>query len=86
MKLEAFWFAFVPLYNQYGTKTPANHIHKRDLEKVDTLTDSIDNKQNIVPHRAMRTKGTEYQWKWKEIFSVFKVPKYRVALNIEHWG
>jgi hypothetical protein len=39
-----------------------------------------------APHKAMSTRGTEYQWKWKELFSIFKVSEYRPALNIEHYS
>ncbi|RIA82456.1 bacterial low temperature requirement A protein [Glomus cerebriforme] len=39
-----------------------------------------------TPHKAMRTRGTEYEWKWKDLFSLFKVSEYRTALNIEHYS
>ncbi|RIA82457.1 bacterial low temperature requirement A protein [Glomus cerebriforme] len=41
---------------------------------------------NHAPHKAMRTRGTEYQWKWKEIFILYDESQYRPALNIEHYS
>uniref|UniRef100_U9T6P4 Uncharacterized protein n=2 Tax=Rhizophagus irregularis TaxID=588596 RepID=U9T6P4_RHIID len=38
------------------------------------------------PHKAMRTRGTEYQWKWKHLFSIFELSEYRPAMNIEHYS
>jgi hypothetical protein len=39
------------------------------------------------PHKARSTRGTEHQWKWKELFtSVLKKSEYRPALNIEHYS
>jgi len=73
-----FWMAFVPIYNRYGTKR-ASLVRGQDFKRVDT-------KASITPHKAMKTKGTEYEWKWIEIFSVLKIPKYRPAINIEHWS
>ncbi|CAG8519481.1 5356_t:CDS:2, partial [Paraglomus occultum] len=96
---ENFWYGFVPLYNRYGTKHPANHTHTADFERVDTITESekddtiIDEGKEekfpdikLTPHLSMRTKGTEYQWKWTDWFSIFEIAKYRPALNIEHWS
>ncbi|CAI2180747.1 894_t:CDS:10 [Funneliformis geosporum] len=39
-----------------------------------------------APHKAMKTRGTEYQWKWKDLFSLFRISEYRPALNIEHYS
>ncbi|CAG8630031.1 uncharacterized protein OCT59_000861 [Rhizophagus irregularis] len=39
-----------------------------------------------APHKAMRTRGTEYQWKWKDLFIIFDTNQYRPALNIEHYS
>jgi hypothetical protein len=39
-----------------------------------------------APHKAMRTRGTEYQWNWKDIFIIYDKNQYRSALNIEHYS
>ncbi|KAG9301916.1 hypothetical protein G9A89_004596 [Geosiphon pyriformis] len=94
---DLFWQVFVPIYNRYGTKTPVNHTHTRDFERADTLTDPVTGAKSggtlepisraaTMPHRMMKTKGTEYQWKWRDLFSLFKISEYRPALNIEHWS
>jgi hypothetical protein len=70
----------VPVYNRYGVKRKAkNQGSDQDFERVDTAT-------SITPHKAMRTRGTEYQWRWIELFSLFKIADYRPAINIEHWS
>ncbi|GBB99866.1 hypothetical protein RclHR1_03660013 [Rhizophagus clarus] len=77
---EIFWTAFVPVYNRYGTKRQVKKQGSdQDFERVDTTT-------SITPHKAMKTRGTEYQWKWIELFSLFKIADYRPAINIEHWS
>jgi hypothetical protein len=94
---EIFWTCFIPLYNRYGTKHPANHTHTADFKRVGTFTESesgktlgdeISEKQDkeLTPHLSFRTKGTEYQWKWTDWFALFKISKYGPALNIEHWS
>ncbi|CAG8511839.1 165_t:CDS:2 [Paraglomus brasilianum] len=105
---EVFWNGFIPIYNRYGTKHPANHTHTADFERVVTITESekdgtvTESEKDdtitdegreeklqgiaLTPHLSMRTKGTEYQWKWTDWFSLFEIAKYRPALNIEHWS
>ncbi|CAG8487368.1 7485_t:CDS:10 [Ambispora leptoticha] len=97
---DIFWQGFVPIYNRFGTKNPANHVHTRDFERVGTITDKETGAKSggtlppvlplsrvaTRPHRAIKTRGTEYQWRWKDWFSVFKIQEYRPALNIEHWS
>ncbi|RIA96032.1 bacterial low temperature requirement A protein [Glomus cerebriforme] len=77
---EVFWTAFVPVYYRYRAKKQAK-IQESDLDfkKVDTAT-------SITPHKAMRIRGTEFQWKWNELFSLFRFAEYRPAINIEHWS
>ncbi|CAG8446895.1 11155_t:CDS:10 [Diversispora eburnea] len=88
-------FAFIPLYHRHFTKNPANHIHTRDFNRVDTPNESIENsitsptKSSVnlsTPHKAMKTSGTEFQWKWTDMFNILKHSEYRTALNIEHWS
>ncbi|PKC15655.1 hypothetical protein RhiirA5_483782 [Rhizophagus irregularis] len=76
---EIFWTAFVPVYKRYGAKKQAKKQGSEDFERVDTAT-------SFTPHKAMRTRGTEYQWRWIELFSLFKIVDYRPAINIEHWS
>ncbi|CAG8551478.1 2016_t:CDS:10 [Diversispora eburnea] len=86
-------FGFVPLYHRLFTKNPANHIHTRDFERVNTPDESTENsistrtKSSLnlsTPHKAMRIK--EFEWKWTDIFSILKQIEYRTAKNIEHWS
>ncbi|KAF0496177.1 LtrA-domain-containing protein [Gigaspora margarita] len=85
---ELFWYGFVPLYHRLGTKNPANHIHTRDFKIIDEPTLTMDSTKSSppFPHKAMSTKGTEFSWKWTDMFSILKITEYRVALNIEHWS
>ncbi|CAG8445145.1 892_t:CDS:10 [Acaulospora morrowiae] len=60
-----------------------------DFEKVDDILEKTKEPTvtNVIiekPHLAMKTKGTEYQMSWKDLFLIFKNPKYKQALNIEH--
>ncbi|CAG8475343.1 13045_t:CDS:10 [Cetraspora pellucida] len=79
---------FVPLYYRYGTKNPANHIHTRTFESADEPTLTMDSTKSSPPspHKAMKTKGTEYHWKWTDMFSILKITEYRTAVNIEHYS
>ncbi|CAG8543727.1 12173_t:CDS:10 [Cetraspora pellucida] len=81
-------FGFVPLYYRYGTKNPANHIHTRDFESADEPTLTMDSTKLSPPspHKAMKTKGTEFHWKWTDMFSILKITEYRTAVNIEHYS
>ncbi|CAG8592753.1 6548_t:CDS:10 [Dentiscutata erythropus] len=81
-------FGFVPIYYRFGTKNPANHIHTRDFEIADGPILTMDSTRSspINPHKAMKTKGTEFSWKWTDMFSILKITEYRTALNIEHWS
>ncbi|CAG8510157.1 9436_t:CDS:10, partial [Ambispora gerdemannii] len=97
---DIFWHGFIPLYNRFGTKNPANHVHTRDFKRIETLTDEKTGAKsggelppvspisplNAKPNRVIKTRGTEYQWKHRDWFSVFKIQEYRPALNIEHWS
>ncbi|RHZ88764.1 hypothetical protein Glove_21g57 [Diversispora epigaea] len=91
ISIEFSWQGFIPLYHRHFAKNPANHIHTRDFDRVDTPNESIENSvsspTNIsTPHIAMKTRGTEFQWKWTDMFSFLKHSEYRTALNIEHWS
>ena len=77
--LEIFWRAFVPIYKRYGARRITKKHDDLGFERVDTTASS-------TPHKAMKTKGTEYQWKWIELFSLFKITEYIPAINIEHWS
>ncbi|CAG8801306.1 27181_t:CDS:2, partial [Racocetra persica] len=80
---ELFWYGFVPLYYRCRSK-----IYTRDFEPADEPTLTMDSTKSspLTPHKAMRTKGTEFRWKWTDIFSVLKITEYRAALNIEHYS
>ncbi|CAJ0753383.1 23008_t:CDS:2, partial [Entrophospora sp. SA101] len=88
ISFELLWSLVIPLYNRYGIK---RHPHNSDFKKVDSVAstiheNSINEKRPIVPHQAMKTRGTEYQWKWKDVFLFSQPPVYKTALNIEHWS
>ncbi|CAG8512414.1 1861_t:CDS:10 [Funneliformis mosseae] len=39
-----------------------------------------------APNKKMKTRGTEYQWKWKDLLPIFRISEYKPALNIEHYS
>jgi len=100
LQIENLWSGFMPLYSRFGRQL--FHMDKpQDEIVVDTTREKTfaDDPTSPIspisptstttshsPHKAMRTRGTEYQWKWKELFSIFKLSEYRPALNIEHYS
>ncbi|CAG8445156.1 893_t:CDS:10 [Acaulospora morrowiae] len=87
---EIFWFLMIPLYGRYFVKKPPNHVHTRDFEKIDSPTEDRNERTftetTLTPHKAMKTRGTEYQFKWRDLFIMFQHSEYIAALNIEHWS
>jgi hypothetical protein len=80
--LDLFRNFSLPVCSSYSAKKEA-----KELERTDSVTlYSPSTGTPITPHKAMKTKGTEYEWRWVEIFSLFKVAEYRPAINIEHWS
>ncbi|CAG8448429.1 10115_t:CDS:10 [Diversispora eburnea] len=89
------WQVSVLLYHRYFAKKPANHVHTRDFNQVDAPNESTESSFSSptkssgnlsTPHKAMKTRGTEFQWKWIDMFTILKQSEYRTALNIEHFS
>ena len=57
------------------------------ISPITPITPSSTITSRSHPHKARSTRGTEYQWKWKELFtSILRKSEYRPALNIEHYS
>src|SRR5438128_2316803 len=54
---ETFWTGFIPIYNRYGTKHPANHTHTRDFERIGTITESESGKAFEDDTGSVNEKG-----------------------------
>ncbi|GBB85600.1 hypothetical protein RclHR1_01210008 [Rhizophagus clarus] len=69
----------IPVNDPSSPTSPVSSVLPLTITQTSTTT-------SHSPHKAMRTRGTEYQWKWKDLFSIFKLSEYRPALNIEHYS
>ncbi|GBB85599.1 hypothetical protein RclHR1_01210007 [Rhizophagus clarus] len=100
--IEMLWAKLIPLYFRFRRKTdevvvdttrentpvndPSPPTSPTTPSSLASPVAPASTTTSHAPHKAMKICGTEYQWKWREIFMIYNEKQYRPALNIEHYS
>ncbi|CAG8615733.1 16924_t:CDS:10 [Funneliformis caledonium] len=82
---ENLWSGGILFLNRYASKVFNQNKTAQEFETTDNSTATLESTLH-APNKKMKTRGTEYQWKWEDLLPIFRISEYKPALNIEHYS